>query len=109
MRTIATNKVRDAGRKWLDSKRFSILAEVSFVELESWDAPAEEIPLAVYTEWEAATMAEFIAGLPLVYRTVIEMLVCGHSPKIIAVRIGIEQKQVYRIVGCVRDLAKKDR
>jgi RNA polymerase sigma factor (sigma-70 family) len=106
LRKIAENKVRDATRKHLRTRRFGFAREQPFP-----DDLGEQEPEAVgfspdetllLQEFFENRMAAIMSGMPLVYRAVARRILIGHSVRQIAEEFQLESKQVYRVVESLK-------
>lgn len=96
LRRIAENKVRDAARKRLLSKRFTIVLEESFDaarmnEMEPC-SPDETILLRELVE---DRLIAFLEELPAVYQAIVRLVLDGRGVREIADRLHLTPLRVY--------------
>jgi RNA polymerase sigma factor (sigma-70 family) len=102
LKKIAQNKVLDAKRKYLWTAGRCLARDVPLEDLaeEEWPESKELSPeeTVILKELIEDRLLNLIGQLPDLLQTIIHLVLAGECVTVIANRLGVEQKRVYRAI-----------
>jgi RNA polymerase sigma factor (sigma-70 family) len=106
LKRIAENKVRDATRKYLVSKRYNLGRDIPISKVDPTEEPVsrELTPdeIVMLEELVDDRLMDLIEHLPEMLQSIVKMLLRGNNGMEIARRLGVEPKRVYRAIAWLK-------